>query len=258
MKLQNAVAVVTGASRGIGKALALALAQEGAQVVCTSRSTEAVPSRVPGTIDETARQVEALGRRVLAIPCNVAEDEQVENLARRTLDEFDRIDILVNNAAYLYAGPFEDTPKSRWDRVMDVNLRGAVLCTRAFLPQMIQQQSGRLLNVSSGATVDVEGALGGPYPDSLSYVVSKAALDTFTVGLGLEVRRHGIAVNGLRVDMAIVTEGAIFLNPAGDYSGWERPETAAEAALWIITREPSYTGHMVTVTEAQQALARGA
>ncbi len=257
MKLRDAVAVVTGASRGIGKAIALALAQEGAHVVCTSRSTLANPSRVPGTIDDTARQVQALGRRALAVPCNVADDEQVENLARRTLEEFGRIDILVNNAAYLYAGPFLDTPINRWDRVMNVNLRGAVLCTKAFLPQMVQQRSGRILNISSGATVDVQGALEGPFPDSLSYIVSKAALDTFTVGLGVELRHYGIAVNGLRVDMAIATEGAVFLNPDVDYSGWEKPETAAEAALWIITREPSYTGQLVSITEVRQALSRG-
>ena len=255
MRLRDAVAVVTGASRGIGRAVAIAMAQEGARVVCTARSTEAAPSKLPGTIEETARQIQALGGRALALPCDISQEEQVEAMAQRTLAEFGRIDILVNNAAVNFWAPFAETPMKRWDLVLNVNLRGTVLCTKAFLPQMLEQGSGHILNFSSGATTDAEATakLG-----ILPYAVSKAAVEKLTEGLALELRPHDIAVNCLRIEMSIATEGARLLNPDIDFSGWEKPEAAAEAILWLATRELAYTGHAVTIAEIRQALARGA
>lgn len=254
MKLEDAVAVVTGASRGIGRATALALAGEGADVVCAARSTEAVPSKLPGTIEETARQIEALGRHALAVPCNISQEEQVEALAERTLADFGRIDILVNNAAVNYWAPFVETPTKRWDLVLNVNLRGTVLCTKAFLPPMLEQGSGRIINVSSGAATDVQATVElGIIP----YSVSKAAVEKLTEGLALELRPRDIAVNCLRIEMGIATEGARLMNPDIDYSGWEKPEAAAEAILWLATRELSYTGHIVTIAEVRDALSHG-
>jgi NAD(P)-dependent dehydrogenase (short-subunit alcohol dehydrogenase family) len=135
------VAVVTGASRGIGRAIAVALAQAGADVVCTARSTEAQPHKVlPGTIEDTARKVQALGRRALAIPVDVSKEDEVEAMTRRVLDEFGRLDILVNNAAIAAPGSFLEVPVRRWDLVMNVNLRGAYLCARAS-PSMIEKKA---------------------------------------------------------------------------------------------------------------------
>jgi citronellol/citronellal dehydrogenase len=255
MRLRDAVAVVTGASRGIGRAVAIAVAREGADVVCTARSTEAARSKLPGTIEETVREVEALGRRALAVPCDVSREPDVEELAKRTLDHFGRIDILVNNAAVNSWAPFAEMPIKRWDLVLNVNLRGTVLCTKAFLPQMIQQRSGRIVNVSSGAATDLKTAaeLG-----IIPYAVSKVAVETLTEGLALELGPHDIAVNCLRIEMSVATEGARFLNPNVDYSDWETPEGAAEALLWLATRELAYTSHVVTIAEVRQALARGA
>ena len=255
MRLRDAVAVVTGASRGIGRAVAIAMAQEGARVVCTARSTEAAPSKLPGTIEETARQIQTLGGRALALPCDISQEEQVEVMAQRTLAEFGRIDILVNNAAVNYWAPFAETPMKRWDLVLNVNLRGTVLCTKAFLPQMLEQGSGHILNVSSGATTDAEATV---KLGILPYAVSKAAVEKLTEGLALELRPHDIAVNCLRIEMSIATEGARLLNPDIDFSGWEKPEAAAEAIVWLATRELAYTGHAVTIGEVRQALARGA
>ncbi len=250
MKLRDAIVVVTGASRGIGRAAALALAREGADIVCTARSTEAAPSRLPGTIEETAREVEALGRRALAVACDVSRDEDVEELARRTLDHFGRIDCLVNNAAVNSWEQFADISIKRWDLVLKVNLRGTVLATKAFLPRMIQQRSGRIINVSSGAATDLEIAaeLG-----IIPYAVSKVAIETLTEGLALELRPRGIAVNCLRIETSVVTEGARLLNPDADYSDGETPEGAAEALLWLATQEPSYTAHIVTIAETREA-----
>ena len=153
--LQGQVALVTGASRGIGRAIAIELARLGADVVLAARSTGAAPSRAPGTIDETARQVRALGRRALPLPVDVTSVEQVEAMARRSLGEFGRLDVLVNNAAYMYRSPFYKTPLERWDLVLNVNLRGPVICTQAFLPHMMERGGGRILNISSAAAVSL-------------------------------------------------------------------------------------------------------
>jgi citronellol/citronellal dehydrogenase len=240
MDVQDKVAVVTGASRGIGRAVAVALAAAGADIVCTARSSEASPSKLPGTIDQTAREVEALGRRALAIPTNLANDEEVEAMARRTLAEFGRIDILVNNAGVSAPGFILDVPLRRWDLVMNVNLRGAYLCIRAFLPTMVEQRSGCIINVSSYASW-AEGAWG------LAYSVSKAALERLTTGLAAEVQSYNIAVNALQIERFVASEGFVYLTPNADHSSWDKPEVVGEAMLWLISHDPSYTGHVVTL-----------
>jgi NAD(P)-dependent dehydrogenase (short-subunit alcohol dehydrogenase family) len=250
LPLQGQVVVVTGASRGIGRAIAVEFARAGADVAVTARTTESAPSKLPGTIEDTARQVEALGRRALAIPTDVTDETQVDEMARRTLEELGRVDILVNNAGISFPAPFHQTPRKRWDLVMNVNLRGPVLCTQAFLPRMIEQGSGRVINISSYLA---EALL----PGLLSYSVSKIALEKLTQGIAAELRQHQVAVNALRVEMNIATEGWVFRNPDIDYSTWEKPEAASEAALWLATRDLSYTGRVVTIAEAREAMRAG-
>jgi len=229
--LRDRVAVVTGASRGIGRAIAVELARAGAHVVVTARSSDAAPSKLPGTIDDTARQVQALGRRALAVPTDVTSEEQVQAMARRALDEFGRVDILVNNAGISFPAPFAQTPLKRWELVLSVNLRGPVLCTQALLPQMIERKSGCVINISSYlAEVFM--------PGMLSYSVSKIALDA------------------LRIELNIASEGWMFRNPEIDYTDWEKPEAAAECTLWLATRDPSYTGNVVTIGEVREAMGR--
>jgi NAD(P)-dependent dehydrogenase (short-subunit alcohol dehydrogenase family) len=176
-------------------------------------------------------------------------------MARGTVADFGRVDILVNNAAVNYWAPFAETPTKRWDLVLNVNLRGTVLCTKAFLPLMLEQGSGRIINVSSGAATDVEATV---ELGILAYSVSKAAVEKLAEGLALELRPHEIAVNCLRIEMGIATEGARLMNPDMDYSDWEKPEAAAEALLWLATRELAYTGHVVTIAEVRDATAGGA
>ncbi|MGD0205719.1 MAG: SDR family NAD(P)-dependent oxidoreductase [Dehalococcoidia bacterium] len=249
MDVQNKVVVVTGASRGIGRAIALALAAAGADVVCTARSSEASPSKLPGTIDQTAREVEALGRRALAIPMNVAKDEEIEAMARRTLAEFGRIDILVNNAAVSAPGSFLDVPVKRWDLVMNINVRGVYLCTRAFLPTMMEQRSGCILNVSSVASWATESW-------GLAYSVSKAALERLTTGLAAEVQSYNIAVNALQIERMVASEGFVYLTPDVDHSTWDKPEVVGEDVLWLVRCDPTYTGHVVTLDDIERQRAQ--
>ena len=244
--LRDQVAVVTGASRGIGRQIAIDFAKAGANVVVTARSSENAPSKLPGTIENTAREVEAQGRRALAIPVDVTSEEQISEMARRTLAEFGRCDILVNNAAISAPAPFHETPLKRWDLVMNVNLRGPVMCMQAFLPSMIERKSGRIINVSSILAVEVISPM-------VSYSVSKVALEKLTQYAGVELKQHNIPVNCLRIEMSIATEGWMYRNPGMDFSVWEKPEAASEATLWIATQPLDWTGNVVTIADAREA-----
>ena len=256
--LSGQVAVVTGGSRGIGRAIAIDFARAGADVVVAARSSEKAPTKLPGTIEETAREVEAAGRRpdgrpsgrALAIPMDVTDEAQVQAMAQRTLEEFGRVDVLVNNAGISFPAPFSQTSLKRWDLVMNVNLRGPVMCTQAFLPRLLEQGGGRIINISSYLAEVL-------MPGMMSYSVSKIALEKLTQALAAELQPKSIAVNALRIEMNIVTEGWQYLNPSIDYSNWEKPEAASEATLWLATRDPSYTGQVVTIAEVREQMAAG-
>src|SRR5437016_10615686 len=146
-RLSGKVAIVTGASRGVGKAVALALAGEGADIVVAAKTSEP-NSRLPGTIHETAAAVQKLGRRALAVPCNVREAEDVERMVQKTITEFGKIDILINNAGAIFWADVADWPPGKFDLVIDVNVRGAFLCSRAVLPHMRERRWGHIVMMS--------------------------------------------------------------------------------------------------------------
>ncbi len=245
LTLRGSVVVVTGASRGIGRAICQAFARAGADIVAAARSTEGAPSKLPGTLEAVLRDVEATGARAVAVRTDVTNVESIAYLARRTVELFGRADVLVNNAAYMVRAPFAEAPSSRWERVLDVTLLGAVRCTRAFLPDMIARGVGRIINVSSGAAVM-------SLPDMSSYMAAKAALEAFTRGLAAEVNDRGVAVNALRIDRAVMTEGALAVDAEGDHDGWETPEAIAGAALWLARQDVAFTGQIVVTSEVQR------
>ncbi|MFC1943985.1 SDR family NAD(P)-dependent oxidoreductase, partial [Chloroflexota bacterium] len=148
MKLENKVAIVTGASRGIGKALCLGFAEEGSDVVVVARS-EVEDPHLPGTIYHTAQEVESLGRRALPVKCDITAEDEVKRMVQRALDEMGRIDILVNNASVASFKPFMDTPTDWLERVVTLNILGMLLCTKHVLPHMIEQRSGSIVNITS-------------------------------------------------------------------------------------------------------------
>ncbi|MSQ14261.1 MAG: SDR family NAD(P)-dependent oxidoreductase [Dehalococcoidia bacterium] len=247
MELKDRVAIVTGASRGIGRAIALALARAGANVVVAAR-TESEGGPLDGTIHQSAEQISRVGSRVLAVRTDVSNDEDVENMVQSTLQEFGRIDILVNNAAALFRAPILDTPIRRWDLMNQVNLRATFVCTRAVLPTMVQQRWGHVINISP--PVDLKNIGTG----SIAQQVHKMGITIFSAGLAKELAEHNIAVNCLWPEGQRDSEGMRYVYK-GVQPDWLSTDVVADAALYIISHDPSeYTGHALTDIQAMNEM----
>ena len=242
--LQGKVALVTGASRGVGAAVAVALAEAGCDVACAARATEVNPQRTSGTIDETVRRIEATGRRGLAVPTNLGVDEEVEAMVATTHAHFGRLDILVNNAAITFIGDL-DIPLKRYDLIMQVNLRAPLIAIREAAPLMEAQGGGVVINVSSVAALY-------PHPSLLAYGISKIGLERLTVDAAKQLAPANIAVNCFRIDIAVASEGFVANTPGADHSNWEPSEVAAEGILWMVRQPPSYSGHRESMFALRQ------
>jgi len=154
MSLSGKVAIVTGSSRGIGKAIALGLAREGVKVVVAASSESERPDS-PGTIHQTVAEIQGQGGAGLAVLCNLREEEEISELARRTVDACGRVDILVNNAGIGSYRTFLETTVKQWDLVMDSDLRAPFICCKAVAPIMVEQGRGSIINVSSHAAANI-------------------------------------------------------------------------------------------------------
>ena len=183
MKLQNQSAIVTGAGRGIGKEIALGLAREGAHVLLASRDEHA--------LERVADQIRGMGRRALVVRTDVSDETQVAAMANVALKEFQRIDVLVNNAGLVGpTTPLAKLSREEWDQVLAVNLTGAFLCSRAVIPQMIEQGSGCIINIAS-----IAGKLA--YALRSPYAVSKWGMLGLSRTLAQELGPHNIRVNAI-------------------------------------------------------------
>jgi NAD(P)-dependent dehydrogenase (short-subunit alcohol dehydrogenase family) len=180
--LDGKIAFVTGAGRGLGQAGALALARAGAHV--------ALVSRTRSQLEETAAAVEGLGRKTLVAVADIRDSQQVGAAVRRTVEAFDRIDILFNNAGTNIRKPVVDMTDEDWHAIMETNVKGIFVVARAVARQMIAQRGGRIINMSSMSSVS-------PERDKVVYASSKGAVMQFTKGLALELAPHGINVNAI-------------------------------------------------------------
>jgi len=235
VNLDGAVAIVTGASRGVGAATAIALAAEGARVACAARATDAAPLSTPGTIDHTVRQIIEAGGEAVAAPTNLALEDDVERMVASTIERWGRVDVLVNNAAITFPGDL-DLPIKRHDLIFDVNLRAPLVAMQAVAPGMKERRQGAILNVSSLAGLNF-------IPGLMAYGMSKIALEHLTVSAAAQLAPYGVAVNTFRIDIPVASEGFVANAPDFDHSDWEPTEVAAEGILWMLRQPPEYTGH---------------
>lgn len=237
MKFHNQTAIVTGGGTGIGRAIAFALAREGASV-CVCGRTES-------TIDETANLIQDSGGKALAIPADVSREENVSDLVERTRSKFGFIQILVNNAGIAHFKNLWELTPDEYDTMMDVNARGTYLTCRAVIPEMIEKRNGRILNIASVAGVR-------PYPAQGGYCASKHAQLALSKVLSLEVQEYGITVQAISPG-GVDTPLARGIRDDVDFNEWMRPEEVAEAAVYLLSQEGvAVTDHLVLRREKAQ------
>ncbi|MEE8336965.1 MAG: SDR family oxidoreductase, partial [Dehalococcoidia bacterium] len=222
------VAFITGASRGIGKQLAIDFAKRGYDVVCVARSTAEQPTRLPGTVDETAELVRAEGRRALAVGADLSREEDCLSAVERAYGEFGRIDVLINNAAIAPTGAALEQPARRWRLAVEINLNAPFYLMAEICPRMVEAGHGRVINISS--RVAVEPAFG-----RASYTTTKRALEALTESLAVELQGSSVSVNAIRLELDVWTEGYAFtLGEDADTSKFEDAVVMSDACLWIV------------------------
>lgn len=243
MRLADRVAIVTGSSRGIGKAIAKLFAHEGARVVVNYSKSE---KEALAVVDEIKRE----GGKAIHLQADVSKSDDVRRMVQRTVQEFDGVDILVNNAGVHFAKDFFDITEDEWNRTIDVNLKGAYLCSKEVAPIMIKQKRGRIINISSNS---------GEYHQSamrfVEYVVSKAGMNGLTRALALKLGPY-IRVNAI-LPGYISTEMVAHFTPEDEkmlmnetaVKRFGNVEDVANAALFLASDESDFiTGELMFVT----------
>lgn len=259
MRLRNKIALITGGGRGLGKAIALRFAEEGADIAICSRSLK--------ELKEVAAEIEKLNRRVLVLKVDVSEERQVKKLIDSTLKKFGQIDILVNNAGKCSFTPVLEMSYADWATIINTNLNSAFLFSKAVLPQMIERRYGKIINISSIAGLKASALIA-------AYCASKAGLISLTQSLAAEVGPMGIYVNAIapgsvetKMLEEVLSTGTIkmgmsdekaFKDLLANSTALRRLATASEvanAALFLASEESSgVTGETITVSAGQKFL----
>ncbi|MCE2524799.1 MAG: SDR family NAD(P)-dependent oxidoreductase [Acidimicrobiia bacterium] len=234
--------IVTGASRGLGKAIAIELGRRGAMVACVARATDENPLRLPGTVDETARLVTETGGLGLAVQCDLARDTAILGAFETILDRFGCLDMLVNNAAVTFGGDL-DIEMKRYDVIMRVNVRAPLMISRLARPYLGRgSEGGRILNIGTSTSTAY-------FSDAMAFGVSKAGLEYLTISAAAILHAENIAVNCYRIDWPMATDGNLSNFPDADHSTWIDPATAADGAIWMLEQPVDWTGRIVTMLE---------
>ena len=253
MALTGKVVIITGASRGIGRDMAVELAEAGANIVVTARSETVTDPRLPGTIYTVAKEVEERGAKALPVKVDITKDDEIEGMVAKTMETFGRVDALINNAAILIPGTLRSVQPRHLDLIWRVDLRGYLIAMKAVLDPIKQSGGGHIINISSRAAV-FPGP--GPYNEEqvaragrgAFYGMVKAGLERFSQGLAMELQPDNIAVNVLSPQGRIKTPGNIWAendrdNPNLDF---EIAVAMGKSARWILEQDPrAFTGNIL-------------
>jgi citronellol/citronellal dehydrogenase len=234
--LKGKTLFITGASRGIGLAIALRAARDGARIVVAAKSAEEDP-RIPGTIYSAASAIEAAGGEALPVVVDVREEAQVAAAVEKAVERFGGIDILVNNASAIHLSPAGETPMKRYDLMMDINVRGAYLCAQVCLPHLLRASNPHILTLSPPLNMNARW-----FGMHSAYTVSKYAMSMVGIGLAEELRGRGVASNSLWPRTLIATAALSIASPGGSARA-RTPSIMADAAWHMLTQDArSYTG----------------
>lgn len=229
-QLRGKTILITGASRGIGRAIALRFAADGANIAIAAKTSDPHP-KLPGTIHTVAAEIATLGGTALPLQVDVRDEEAVETAVSRVVDRFGALDILVNNASAIALTSIEDTPVRRYDLLMAVNLRGTYVCSRACLPHLKRASNAHVLTISPPLPLHPKWY--GKYP---AHAISKAGMTMCTIGLAEAFREEGIAANALWPRTLIATAAAEVFFPE-QLAATRTPEIMSDAAHAIVTKD---------------------
>lgn len=228
--LKDKTLFITGASRGIGKAIALRAARDGARIVIAAKTAEPDP-RLPGTIHTAAAEIEAAGGHALPVVVDVRDEAQVAGAVAQAVARFGGIDILINNASAIHPAGVLQTPLKRYDLMMDINARGSFVCAQACLPHLLESPNAHILSLSP--PINLRPKWLGVHP---AYTLSKYGMSLLALGMAEEFRDRGVAANTLWPRTLIATS-ALNLAAPGHVERARRPEIMADAAYWILTQD---------------------
>jgi citronellol/citronellal dehydrogenase len=229
--LKGKTVFITGASRGIGREIALRCARDGAHIVIAAKTAAPHP-RLTGTIHSVAREVEWAGGRALPIQLDVRKEEAVAAAVRRAADIFGGIDVLVNNASAISLTGTLATPVKRFDLMMAVNLRGTFVCSQACVPYLMKAANPHILNLAPPLNMNARW-----FKDHLAYTMAKYGMSMCTLGIAAEFREHGIAVNSLWPRTTVATAAIEVHFPEAILKASRKPAIMADAAYVILNRD---------------------
>ena len=252
-KLDGKVVIVTGASRGIGKAIAQLFAAEGAKVTCAARTVGEGEHFLEGSLNTTVSEIEKAGGAALAVKADVSNEESCAQLVEAARQQFGPIDVLVNNAIYMNFILIKDFSIKQWVRAFAVDVHAPFILSQKVLPDMIERGSGAIVNISSSAAIGPgRGPYASPGHGGTMYGAVKAALERFTQGLAQEVYQYGVSVTALSPSVVVPTPGTIYqkLVTGPDDPRGEPPEMMAKAALLLATEPLDKVAGRVTYSQA--------
>ena len=239
MTLQDKVVLITGASRGVGEAIAYGFAEEGAFVAAVARTLMPGTGEGAGSLEETVERIRESGGRAIAIGCDVTDEGEVRAMVERVESEAGPVDVLINNAGLSIRGSITDMSVEEFDRVMAVNMRGPFLTCKYIVPGMMKRRRGNVINVTSRQANWTD-------ENHIAYGASKAALDRFTLNMAEDLRPYSIAVNAMSpglITSYMTRNWDAGVNPRGLVI--EPAEVVVPATVWLAQQDVSFTGKVL-------------